>query len=165
MWAWFHVRYRRLRFQSRQWLNRHPRIDRMLHATGCLDTRDGAVARGVAVGLFVALIPLFGVQTLLIILGCIVMRGNFPAGFAVSWINNPLTVAPLYLIYHEIGETLFGVLPAPITGLSGREEELAMDMMSIGLGSLCVAAPVALGGYVLLLYAERALRRRRAAKA
>jgi uncharacterized protein len=161
MKAWAYLRYRHLRLQARQWVSRHPLLDRLLHSTGCLSTRDGAVARGVAVGLFVALLPLFGIQTLLIILGCILVRGNFPAGFAVSWVNNPFTVAPLYIAFNELGDTLFGPLLRPVVDLAGLGGEVVLEAMFLGLGALCVAVPVAALGYLLALLGERAIERRR----
>jgi uncharacterized protein len=158
------IRYRLLRRRSRQWLDRHPRVDRLLHSSGALSTRDGALARGVVVGLFIALLPLFGVQTLLIVAGCIVVRGNFPVGFAVSWVNNPLTVAPLYFTYNAIGEHLFGPLIAPAVDLTGLEREVAVEVMYLGAGALCVAVPVALLGYLVTRLLERRLEARRPAR-
>lgn len=165
MWTWFHLRYRHLRLRSRQWLNHHPRIDRLLEVTGCLNAREGAVARGVGVGLLVALLPLFGIQTLLIVAGCILVRGNFPAGFAVSWVNNPFTIAPLYLTYREIGERLFTLIPRSVRGITATGEELVLEVTYIGLGSLCIAIPVAILGYLLALSGERAFRHRRRVRA
>ncbi|HSO99927.1 MAG TPA: DUF2062 domain-containing protein, partial [Thioalkalivibrio sp.] len=79
-----YLRYRLLRRRAWRWLDRHPQVDAVLRSSGALSTRDGAIPRGVAVGLFVALMPLFGIQTLIVIAGCILLRGNFPAGLVTS---------------------------------------------------------------------------------
>jgi len=156
-----YVRYRVLRRRAWRWLDRHPRVDAVLRSSGALSTRDGAIPRGVAVGLFVALMPFFGIQTLIVIAGCILVRGNFPAGLVTSWINNPFTVAPLYLTYNAIGDYLFSPIFGPAVDLSGLEREVALEAMYLGAGALCVAAPAATLGYFLTAVAERRLRSRR----
>ena len=108
--------------------------------------------------------PLFGIQTLIVIAGCILVRGNFPAGLVTSWINNPFTVAPLYLAYNAIGDYLFSPLLGPAVDLSGLEREVALEAMYLGAGALCIAAPTATLGYFLTAVAERRLRSRRATR-
>jgi uncharacterized protein len=164
LWTGLDRHYRLLRMRARRWLDRHPRMDHLLRSSGALSTRDGAIARGVAVGLFVALLPLFGVQTLLIAVVCIAARGNFPAAFAVSWVNNPLTVAPLYLAFNAIGERFFSGLLRPLVALTGWEREVVLEAMYLGSGALCVAIPAAVLGYMLAYRAERSLRNRHAAR-
>ncbi len=162
----------------RAWLYRHPRIDRALDRTGCLRFDRRSVARGTGVGLFVALTPTVGVQTWMMLGGCLLMRGNFPAAFVVSWISNPITVAPLYMGYHALGETVFGPIVNAGMQLAGYDENLALEIVYVALGSLLVALPIAVAGYALLLwgwrswivqrrtvgYAARCAQRREAAK-
>jgi uncharacterized protein len=152
--------YRLLRLRTRCWLDRHPRVDHALRSSGALSTRNGAIPRGVAVGLFVALLPLFGVQTLLIAAVCIVVGGNFPAAFAVSWVNNPLTVAPLYVAFNAIGDRLFSGLLSPLVDLTGWEREVALEGLYLGSGALCIAIPAAILGYTFAYLAERSLHRK-----
>lgn len=163
-WKGLDRHYRLLRLRARCWLDRHPRVDDLLRSSGALSTRHGAISRGVAVGLFVALLPIFGVQTLLIAVVCVAVRGNFPAAFAVSWINNPLTVAPLYVAFNAIGDRLFSGLLSPLVDLTGWEREVVLAGLYLGLGALCVAVPAAVLGYTLAYLAERSLRLRRAAR-
>ena len=155
---------RRQRQRARAWLDRHPIIAGFLRRTGCLSVHRRSLARGVAVGLFVGLTPTVGVQTLLMLVGCLALRANFPAAFLVSWVSNPLTLAPLYLTYNVLGELIFGGLVRSFFQLTDLVAEALMEMTYLVLGSLLVAVPAAAVGYLLSLAVHRflALRRLRA---
>lgn len=64
------------------------------------------VARGVAVGLFVALIPIIPFQTVLVILLSILLRANIPVAFLASWVSNPFTIIPLIFLTYYIGDLI-----------------------------------------------------------
>ena len=67
-----------------------------------------SVARGVAIGIFIGIVPIIPFQTLLAIFLSIFLRGNFPVAFITSWISNPITFIPiLYLIYY-VGDLVLG---------------------------------------------------------
>lgn len=154
-------RYRGLRRRANQWLHGHPRVRRALEVTGCLGSGPETAARGVAVGLFVCLTPTVGLQTALLVIGCMLARGNFAIAFAVSWISNPFTVGPLYWTFHALGEGLFGLLSIPVEGsaawyLQGPGDEMAFT----AVGSLLVAVPVAVAGYFVSHRVSAAIARR-----
>lgn len=156
------LRARHARLRAHKWLRGHPGADRFLRAWGCLGLHDGAVPRGIAVGLFIGLTPTVGLQTLLMVVGCMLLRGNFPSAFAVSWVSNPLTLAPLFLTFNAIGETLFGPVLGPVFRVAGAGEEVALETLFLVLGSLCVALPAALAGYAIATRLEfRVATRRR----
>lgn len=156
--------HRRRRGRAREWLARHPVIERFLRRTGCMSVHRRALARGVAVGLFVGLTPTVGLQTLLMLAACLLLRANFPAAFLASWVSNPLTMAPLYLAYGVIGEAIFGTLVRSLFELTHLLAEALLQIVYLGLGSLLVAVPAAAAGYVLSLLTHRyvALQRLRA---
>jgi len=141
----------RSRRQTRAWRQNYPRLHWLLTAGGCLHWERERVARGVAVGLFVGLTPTVGVQTLLMLIGCLLLRGYFPAAFLVSWISNPFTMLPLYWLFNWIGEFIFGFLLKPdlllLPILNNAMRELLLGL----LGSLLIATPVAALGYTLSL--------------
>lgn len=153
--------FHRLRAQAHDWLDAHPRVARGLERTGCLAVNRRALARGVAVGLFVALTPTLGLQTVLMIAGCVMVRGNFPAAFLVSWISNPVTVGPLYFAFNVLGEAVFGVPVRSVIQLGGDAAEAVMETIFLGLGSLLIAVPAAAAGYVLFLWTWQVLAWRR----
>ncbi len=108
-----------------------------------------------AVGLFVGLTPTVGVQTLLMIAGCVMLRGNFPAAFLVSWVSNPLTMAPLYFAFNALGRIAFEPIVQPSIKLTGIEGAALLEALLTLLGSLLLAVPVSLLGYAVALWAWR----------
>ena len=160
------ARQREFTRRGHEWLRRYPRVRRLLEATGCLKGDAEAMARGVAVGLFIGLTPTVGFQTPLMILGCVLMRGNFVAAFMVSWVSNPFTMGPLYWGFHTVGQGLFRLLPlqpdeASAWMLRGPGDEMLFTVV----GSLLVAVPAALIGYLVshrlsVVLAARRQRRR-----
>lgn len=142
------IRWRALRWRAHAWLARHPRLHTGLHAAGSMKSGPEAMARGVAIGLFVGLTPTVGFQTVLMIILCIALAGNFPTAFVASLVSNPFTTAPLYWGFHELGKTLFRHLPlirhdADAWYLQGIGDEITYIL----LGSLLIAAPSAMAGY------------------
>lgn len=150
------------RERTTAWLERHPVAAAVLDRTGCLHPDRRTLARGVAVGMFVALSPTVGFQTGLTLLGCILLRGNFPIAFLVSWVSNPVTIAPLYLAFNQLGKAAFGSAIGPEIRV-GDPEGAAAELLYLLLGSLLIAVPVALASYLVFLGAWRAvvLQRRR----
>ncbi len=65
-----------------------------------------SIAGGLAVGLFTAFLPIPIFQMLLAAGGAILLRVNLPLALAACWINNPLTIVPIYMAAHELGKTL-----------------------------------------------------------
>jgi uncharacterized protein (DUF2062 family) len=135
--------------RGRTWLDRHPRTTAALERTGCLRIHRRGVARGVAIGLFVALTPTVGVQTLMMLGACLLVRANFPVAFGVSWISNPITMAPLYYGYHLLGDRLFSPIIETGLDLAGYGERAAIEAVYLALGGLLVALPLSIAGYFL----------------
>jgi len=157
--GWFKQRLRhwswRSRVRTRAWLERHPRTRAFLTRTGSLEVDEFTLARGVAVGLFIGLTPTVGVQTVLMLAASVALRANFPAAFIASWINNPFTFAPIYFGFHRLGEYIMTFVPVRFDSLSGLEEEIALETSALIIGSLAVAVPAGLLGYVAFLYVWR----------
>ncbi len=65
-------------------------------------------ARGVAVGLVIGLGVPLGAQMICLGLLRLVLRFNFLLAFACTWINNPLSVIPMYYGYYCLGSWLMG---------------------------------------------------------
>ena len=156
------------RERARVWLERHPLIAAALERTGCLHVHRRTVARGIAVGVFVGLTPTVGIQTILMLIGCVAIRGNFPAAFVVSWVSNPITLAPLYFGFNELGEAVFGGIIGPEVTISGPADKAAVGALYLLLGSLLIAGPAAVASYVAFIWIWRLLvmrRRRRSLQA
>lgn len=155
------IKFRRSARQHERGAGRGERWRRWLRESGCFRFLREPMARGVAVGLFVGLTPTVGFQTILMLAGCLLIRGNFPAAFTMSWVSNPLTLPPLYWLFHEIGEHLFGGwLESVIKGTEWFNEAL-IDVLATALGSLVLAIPIALVGYLTSLGVAEVWHRRR----
>jgi len=151
--AWcgrIHSRYRLVRRRGHAWLQSHPRLHDVLRVSGCLSRGTEAAARGVGVGLFVGLTPTVGVQTILMIIGCIILRGNFPIAFAVSWVSNPLTLAPLYWTFRSAGKAVYELTGVWFDSSPGDTlHGIANEVIMIATGGFVIAVPVAGLGYLL----------------
>jgi uncharacterized protein (DUF2062 family) len=159
-WLRFHFLKgsRQHRGRVRDWLESHPRISSLLVRGGCLHVDEFALARGIAVGLFVGLTPTVGIQTFMMLAGSLAFRANFIAAFIVSNVSNPFTMAPLYYAFNQLGEWLMQRLPilaGPAVDTLG--DEIAHETLAMVLGSLVVATPVAAVGYFLFLWLWRKL--------
>ncbi len=76
------------------------------------DDPPHAVALGVAVGIFVAFLPLVGVQTVVAIAFAALLRANKVVCVPLVWITNPVTLGPIYAGCIWVGQQ---VLPGSST--------------------------------------------------
>jgi hypothetical protein len=164
MKRWVHRRYRYQKVQARSWLRKNPRFRDWLQRRGALSIRNGGLRRGAAVGLFIGMTPTVGIQTIFMLMGCMAWRGSFPVAFAVSWVSNPVTMGPLYLGWHYIGELLFEPLLLSVYSIDTPAEQALLETVLTVLGSLPLAAVTALIGYWLGRDAERLIERKREAR-
>lgn len=146
------------------WLASRPRLEAFLTRSGSLNVDEYAIARGVAMGLLVGLTPTLGIQTVLMLLGAVLFRANFLAAYAVSFVSNPLTVAPLYYAFHELGEAVLRWLPIALPQVATLEAHIVQDAKAMLIGSLLIAIPAAMGGYTLALFLWRRKARRTEAR-
>ena len=111
-----------------------------------------AIARGMALGLFIGFTPTFGFQMLLAILFAFLLRQNKIATFVGVWVTNPLTAPLIYGLEYEIGRALLGY--PPLMGISHFNVEFNWSMgVQVGfpllLGSMVLGIPAAIIGYSL----------------
>ena len=64
-----------------------------------------SVALGLALGLFVGFMPIFG-QMFIAAALAIIIRVNLPIAVMAVWVSNPLTIAPLYFFSYKVGTWL-----------------------------------------------------------
>lgn len=65
-------------------------------------------ARGVAVGLFIGLGIPVGTQMMLLGLLRLLFKFNTIVAFACTWVNNPITIIPMYYGYYCLGSVMLG---------------------------------------------------------
>ena len=97
------------------------------------------VAMGCAIGVFAAFVPIVPIQTLLLFgLMALVRKSNKPAAYAVSWVLNPFTIVPIYLL-----ELWTGALLIP------GAEPFSREMVTALLDNLTLEKLAGLGGQIL----------------
>jgi hypothetical protein len=149
---------RQHRSRIRRWLEQHPRISGLLERGGCLHVDEFALARGIAVGLFIGFTPTVGIQTFMMLAASLAFRANFIAAFIVSNVSNPFTMAPLYYGFNQLGEWLMNELPiSPAPAITTLGDEIAYETVAMVLGSLVIAIPAAALGYFAFLWIWRRL--------
>src|SRR5688572_15336246 len=79
-------------------------LHHVLHA----DDPPERLARGAAVGMFAAILPIFGFQSAAVILFAWLLRANKVVGLPLVWISNPVTFVPIYYPAYVIGAILMG---------------------------------------------------------
>ncbi|RFA24555.1 hypothetical protein CAI21_21205 [Alkalilimnicola ehrlichii] len=127
-----------------------------------------SVAGGVALGVFVALIPL-PFQMVIAAALAIWLRVNLVIAVASVWISNPLTMPPLLFFCYRVGTVLMGrpVREQHFTpSLEWFWAELGLIWKPLYLGSCVVAVVASLASYLAVhllwrLFIVRELRRRR----
>lgn len=65
------------------------------------------VAKGVAVGLFAAFVPIFPLQMMMAILIAISISANVSVALLFSWVSNPFTIVPITYLSFETGKLIF----------------------------------------------------------
>ena len=78
------------------------------------------LALGIACGLFVAWLPLYGLHILLVLAFAQLCRANKFTSLLTVWINNPLTLLPIYYLNYLLGVTVKGLF-VPAERLSLQE--------------------------------------------
>ena len=73
---------------------------RILHA----NDSPHRIALGVALGIFIAWMPVFGLHILVALGLCIILRANKLAALACVWVSNPFTLVPIYYSDYFIGK-------------------------------------------------------------
>ncbi len=149
----------------------HPRLRLLgvlLHDPNLWHLNRHTVAGGVALGLFIAFIPM-PMQMLVAAAFAIPLRVNLPIAVAMVWVSNPLTMPPMFFFSYRIGTWFIG---SPVRD-RGFEPSLEWFWYEIGniwqplyLGSIICGGLVGLAGYGLVhmiwrLHIRAHLRRRR----
>ncbi len=81
----------------------------IFHTVVNLDDSPENIALGFAIGTFVGLLPIMGIQmTVVFLLVLPFKRVNKPSAVAAVWISNPLTVIPIYFFIYWVGSFFYG---------------------------------------------------------
>lgn len=81
----------------------------LLHEPALWHAGRHETCRALALGAFICCLPLPG-HMLLALLGAYYLRANLPVALAAVWINNPVTIGPIYFVAYKVGTH---VMPLP----------------------------------------------------
>jgi uncharacterized protein len=65
---------------------------------------SGNIARGLGVGVFAGMLPMFGLQTIIALFLAVLFRGNKVLAVLGTWVSNPLTDIPIHLFNFQLGQ-------------------------------------------------------------
>ena len=124
------------------------------------------LSRGLAVGVFAGFFPLFGLQIFIGVFLATLVRGNKFAAAAGTWVSNPLTYVPIYLLNFKVGKFLLGVESQPIAQLDLQSFTKFIELgstfaITLMFGSFVVGSISALVTYFVSLHLLQKKHRKR----
>ncbi|TVR42613.1 MAG: DUF2062 domain-containing protein [Planctomycetota bacterium] len=81
---------------------------RFLRSILIINDTPHRVALGVAIGTFITYLPMVGIQMMLSAGLALLTRANVAATVPPVWITNPITIIPIYLFLHWLGNLFVG---------------------------------------------------------
>ncbi|MFK5968601.1 MAG: DUF2062 domain-containing protein [Candidatus Marithrix sp.] len=132
-------------------------LGKLLHEPNLWHLNRRSLAGGMAVGLFIAFIPL-PMQMLLAVAAAIWLRVNLPLAVSLVWITNPVTMPPLLYFAYKLGALILGI-PVIETEFSFSPEWLLYTLgnllQPLLLGCLVMGTISAAIGYLTVNYLWR----------
>jgi len=139
----------------------------ILRAVLSLNDTPHNIAKGTAIGMFIAFTPTVGIQMILVMIVAIFAKFNRKAALITVYISNPFTTIPIYWANYKIGTLFFKgtvshdkfIEVFTYNNFTEWWESIQAIFMSIGLpllfGSLIVSTVVGLATYPLVRWLLR----------
>ena len=141
---------------SLSWLNEH------LHNPDLWKWNKRTISKAFAIGLFCAFLPL-PLHTLLAAALAVVFSSNILLSMGLVWINNPLTMVPIYFYIYKLGSYVIGIEIDPNFQFTVDYfmESFTSTVIAIWVGGLIISTITAIVGYtaILAIYKYRAYQR------
>ena len=130
-----------------------------------LDNHPGHIAAGFAVGVFISFTPFFGLHTAIAIVAAFLFRLNKLTCITGSWVNTPLTVAPVLVVSYKLGRVLLGRSPRELQIKNELSWQYAMNLLDkhgtyLLLGTTVIGLLAAIVSYFLCYYLVVRFRRK-----
>jgi uncharacterized protein (TIGR03546 family) len=130
-----------------------------------LDNHPGHIAAGFAVGVFISFTPFFGFHTAIAIVAAFLFRLNKLTCITGSWVNTPMTVAPVLVVSYKLGRMLLGRTPQELDLKHELSWQYALKLLdkqgtSILLGTSIIGIVSAIIAYFLCYYLVVRFRRK-----
>ena len=100
-------------------------INNYLRQSNVWSLNCSSIARGTAIGLFCAFIPL-PLQMLIAAFLSILFRANLPIATVMTWITNPLTFIPINYLIYRIGKIILGEPAVAVTSFSWQFKSFSL---------------------------------------
>lgn len=115
-----------------------------------------SIARGFAIGLFSAFLPM-PFEMLVAIYLAIILRGNVIFASSLVWISNPFTWVPLYTPCYLLGAWLIRLDPIDITAMTTFKLDLSLGYhyVALWLGCLIIGTLLSTSSYLLIKFIWR----------
>lgn len=124
-------------------------LGNVLHDPNLWHLNRHSVARAMAVGLFVGMLPM-PMQMVVAAAIAVPVRANLPISVGLVWLTNPVTMPAIFFAQYKIGTMLLGApersVPMELS-LSWLMSEIHHIWQPLLLGSLLVATVLAAAGY------------------
>lgn len=117
-----------------------------------------STAKGVAIGLFCAFLPMPFEMVPAIFIAAMI-GGNLPFAVAGVWISNPLTWVPLYTPCYLLGAKIIGIEPVAISKITIFQ--LGWHYVALWLGCLIVGITLSISAHFIISFAWRSQARQR----
>jgi uncharacterized protein len=138
------------------WLNKH------LHDPYLWKWNKRTISRAFAIGLFCAFMPI-PFHTILAAVLAILFSSNILLSIALVWVNNPITMVPIYYFTYKLGSYIIGMELDPnfIFTMEYILANLTTTTIALCLGGFIVGLIASILGYItiLLIYKYRAFKR------
>jgi len=139
------------------------RFVQMLVRLRQLEGNPHHLALGMAVGIFVSIMPIIPFQTLVAIGLAFIVRGSKSAAFLGTWLSNPLTIPLVYYVNYKLGCILLGyqaTLKSIAFDSFSELMELGVEVASaMMVGGAVIGAVLGMAAYFLTLRGFIVIRR------
>ena len=112
-----------------------------------------SATRAILLGLFIAFLPI-PFHMIIAAFMCIVIRANLPISIAVVWVNNPITIAPIFYSEYKIGALILNIPHSAEFSSSLDWHTISKTIEVFGaplfLGSLILATTASTIGYTIV---------------
>ena len=138
------------------WLNKH------LTDPELWKWNKKTIAKAFAIGLFCAFLPI-PIHTILVAILSVLLSANILLSILVVWVNNPITMLPIYYFTYKLGASIIGIEIDPEFEFSFGYlmDNLGSATLAMWIGGLITSIVASTLGYfsIISIYRYKALKR------
>ena len=120
------------------------------------------IAKAFAIGLFCAFLPM-PAHTLLAAILAVLFSANILLSMFMVWVNNPITIVPIYYFTYKLGASIMGIEMDPDFEFSFGYlmDNFGVATLALWIGGIIVSIVSAIFGYfsIITIYKYKAFKR------